>query len=152
MVSGSGPLPRTGGEQQPVLHERITHRGSRPPAIVVVDDEPDVLAILHRLMRHVAFPYDIVAVNSGEAALDQVKLYTVPLLITDYTMSRMNGLQLIQAVKAASPGTRAALITAYATPDLERQARVASVDYYLVKPFPLDQIEGIVRDTLHSRR
>ena len=148
----SGPLPRVGGDHQPVLREGITHHDSRPPAIVVVDDEPDVLAILHRLMRDVAFPYDIVAVNSAEAALDQVGLYPVPLLITDYNMPGLDGIQLIEAVKAVSPSTRVVLITAYATPELERRARATPVDYYLVKPFPLDQIEGIVRDTLRTPR
>jgi YesN/AraC family two-component response regulator len=148
MFQCSGPRPRGGSDDQLVLPGRIAHPDRRPPAIVVVDDEPDVLAILHRLMRDVAFPYDIVAVNNGDAALDQIELYPVPLLITDYNMPHMDGLQLIEAVKATSPGTCVVLITAYATPELERRARAARVDYYLVKPFPLDRIEGIVRDTL----
>jgi CheY-like chemotaxis protein len=40
------------------------------------------------------------------------------------------------------------LITAYATSQLEREARQAGVDYYLPKPFALDQLEQIVHDTL----
>jgi len=41
------------------------------------------------------------------------------------------------------------LITAYATPELEKRAREQRVDHYLPKPFPLDRLEQIVRDVLH---
>jgi YesN/AraC family two-component response regulator len=60
----------------------------------------------------------------------------------------MNGLQLAQAVKDASPNTRVVLITAYNTPELKRQVRSSGVDEYLAKPFSLDRIEQIVRDSL----
>jgi YesN/AraC family two-component response regulator len=72
----------------------------------------------------------------------------VPLLITDYNMPRMNGLELIGNVMAASPSTRVALITAYASTELERRARAIGVDYYLPKPFPLERIEQVVHQTL----
>jgi CheY-like chemotaxis protein len=48
-------------------------------------------------------PYDSVAVDSGQAALDQMDLYPVPLLITDFSMPRMNGVELIEAVKQLFP-------------------------------------------------
>ena len=40
------------------------------------------------------------------------------------------------------------LITAYATPELEKKAREQRVDHWLPKPFPLDRLEQIVRDVL----
>ena len=65
---------------------------SRNPAIVLVEDEPDILSILHRLMRDLTGGYDIVTVSSGIDALAQIALRTVPLVITDYNMPGMNGL------------------------------------------------------------
>ena len=100
------------------------------------------------LMRDLTGGYDIVTVNGGAEALAQIALRPVPLVITDYNMPGMNGLQLTAAIKETSPDTRVVLITAYATPELEKRAREQRVDHYLPKPFPLDRLEQIVRDVL----
>jgi CheY-like chemotaxis protein len=99
-------------------------------------------------MRDLTGGYDIVTVNGGAEALAQIALRPVPLVITDYNMPGMNGLQLTAAIKETAPDTRVVLITAYATPELEKRAREHRVDYYLPKPFPLDRLEQIVRDVL----
>lgn len=122
----------------------------RNPAIILVEDEPDILIILHRLMRDLTGGYDIITVNSGADALALIALRKVPLVITDYNMPGMNGLQLAAAIKETSPDTCVVMITAYATPELERRAREQRIDYYLSKPFPLDRLEQIVRDVLRS--
>lgn len=122
----------------------------RNPAIILVEDEPDILIILHRLMRDLTGGYDIITVSSGADALAQIALRKVPLVITDYNMPGMNGLQLAAAIKETSPDTYVVMITAYATPELERRAREQRIDYYLSKPFPLDRLEQIVRDVLRS--
>lgn len=75
----------------------------RNPAIILVEDEPDILIILHRLMRDLTGGYDIITVNSGADALAQIALRRVPLVITDYNMPGMNGLQLAAAIKETSP-------------------------------------------------
>ncbi|ACL25923.1 MULTISPECIES: response regulator [Chloroflexus] len=122
----------------------------RNPAIILVEDEPDILIILHRLMRDLTGGYDIITVNSGADALAQIALRRVPLVITDYNMPGMNGLQLAAAVKETSPDTSVVMITAYATPELEKRAREQRVDYYLPKPFSLDRLEQIIRDVLQQ--
>ncbi len=126
----------------------MSELSGRNPAIVLVEDEPDILIILHRLMRDLTGGYDIITVNSGADALAQIALRRVPLVITDYNMPGMNGLQLAAAVKETSPDTKVVMITAYATPELEKRAREQRIDYYLAKPFPLDRLEQIVRDAL----
>ncbi len=120
----------------------------RNPASVLVEDEPDIRFILQRHMRDLSGGDDIVTVNGGADALAQIALRPVPLVITDYNMPGMNGLQLAAAIKETSPDTRVVMITAYATPELEKRAREQRVDYYLPKPFPLDRLEQIVRDVL----
>ena len=119
-----------------------------PPAIVLVDDEPDVRIILRRMLAYWADGYELVAVESGAAALKALHERAVPLLITDYNMSGMNGLVLTQTVKAASPTTIVVVSSAYATPELARDAKAAGADYYLPKPFPFDQMEAIVKAAL----
>ena len=121
---------------------------SLPPAIVLVDDEPDVRIILQRVLPTIADGYDLIAVGTGAAALEALDRRLVPLLITDYNMPGMTGLELAEGVKVISPTTVVVLITAYDTPDLARRSRVLAVDYYLPKPFQFEQLEAIVRKAL----
>jgi two-component system response regulator (stage 0 sporulation protein F) len=84
----------------------------QPPAILIVDDEPDILVLLNQLMHNLAPTYDILTMSDAQSALRHLARRTVPLLITDYMMPGMNGLQLTAAVKAASPMTHVILATA----------------------------------------
>jgi two-component system, response regulator, stage 0 sporulation protein F len=119
-----------------------------PPAIVLAEDEPEVRIILQRMLAHIADSYELVAVETGAAALAALAERPVPLLITDYNMLGMTGLELAQKVKATAPATMVVLVSAYATPLLEKRALAAGADYFLPKPFAFDQLETIVRQAL----
>lgn len=121
---------------------------TRNPAIILVEDEPDILIILHRIMRDLTGGYDIVTVNSAQDALGILAERTCPLLITDHNMPGMTGTQLTQVVKKDYTNTKVIIITAYATPEVERTARTAGVDYFLTKPFSLDRLEQIIKEVL----
>ncbi len=120
----------------------------RNPAIILVEDEPDILIILHRIMRDLTGGYDIITVNSAMDALNVLKERFCPLLITDHNMPGMTGTQLTQVVKTEYTDTKVIIITAYATPEVERTARTAGVDYFLTKPFSLDRLEQIIKEVL----
>jgi CheY-like chemotaxis protein len=87
---------------------------------------------------------EIVSVHDAASALAQLELRPVPLLITDFNMPGMNGLQLTQRIKDGWPATQVILVTAYATRKLEQQARQSQVDYYLAKPFAIERLEQMV--------
>jgi len=119
-----------------------------PPAIVLADDEPDVRRILRRMLAFVVDGHELVAVGTGHDALTAVTARPVPLLITDYNMPGMNGVELAQRVKATSPATMVVLITAYISAELEQRGKAAGADSIVAKPFSLDQVEAIVRKAL----
>jgi CheY-like chemotaxis protein len=118
------------------------------PAVVLVEDEPDILIILHRLLRDFTSGCDIIPVPDGETALAEVDRRHVPLVITDYNMPRMNGLELATRLKQRTPPVRVAMLTAYDSPELRRQVAACGIDYYLPKPFPLERFERIMRESL----
>jgi CheY-like chemotaxis protein len=62
--------------------------------------------------------------------------------------SNMDGLKLTATVRERSPETRIVLITAYATPEVEQAAADNGVEFYLPKPFLLQDLEQIVRTVL----
>ncbi len=74
---------------------------------------------------------------------------SIPLVITDYSMPGMNGLQLTTAIKAYTPATCVVLVTAYPTLALYGTAKSQGVDFYLTKPLHFERLEQIMRATLH---
>ena len=118
------------------------------PAIILVDDDPDILRLLGLIINSLATGYTILTCTDGDVALEQAMQQPTPLIITDYNLPGMNGLQLTAALKAYAPATRVVLISGYISPDLERRARDRGVDYLVRKPFQVDPLIQIVRAAL----
>jgi thioredoxin reductase (NADPH) len=112
------------------------------PAILTVDDDPAVSrAVARDLRRQYGEDYRIVRADSGEealAALKELKLRgeQVAVLLADYRMPNMNGLQFLEAALDLYPRARRVLLTAYADTDAAIQAiNVVDLDHYLLKPW-----------------
>ena len=118
------------------------------PAIVLVDDEAYVRAILHRILADIADDYELLVVEGGAQALEVLAARPVPLLITDYRMPEMTGLDLAQTVKATWPTTRILLITADPSADVPARAAAMGVDHVLAKPFSVEELRQTVRAAL----
>ena len=118
------------------------------PAIMLVDDDPDILRLLQLIITRLATSYTILTCTAGDVALEQAMQQPTPLVITDYNLPGMNGLQLTAALKAHAPATRVVLISGYISPDLERRARDRGVDSLVRKPFQVDSLIQIVQMAL----
>jgi len=122
----------------------------QPPTILLVDDDPEALILLRRLLLSFAHRYEIVAVESGIAALALTAQHPVALVITDYHMPGMNGIQLTGAIKSASPETRVAIITAYDVHDVAHRAKAVAADYVMAKPYMPAQLKQMVEECIPS--
>ncbi len=114
---------------------------ARTAAVLIVDDEPDILASLEALFQSHFADVIVTTAPSGEAALETMRHGTFDLLLTDFRMSGMDGLELLANVAARSPRTARILMTAYA--DLELAVRAVNqghVDYFLRKPVEADDV------------
>jgi thioredoxin reductase (NADPH) len=111
-------------------------------SILTVDDDPGVSrAVARDLRRRYGDAYRIVRAESGEQALQalrEMKLRgdTVAVLLADYRMPRMNGLEFLEAAMDVYPAARRVLLTAYADTGAAIEAiNVVDLDYYLLKPW-----------------
>ena len=133
---------------------------SRPrPAIVTVDDDPDVSrAVARDLRRKYGEQHRIVRAESGEAALDalrQMKLRgdLVAVIMADYRMPQLNGIEFLEQAMDIYPGARRALLTAYADTGAAIDAiNVVDLDYYLLKPWdpPEEKLYPVVDSLLET--
>ena len=129
--------------------ERTMDHTPQLPVILIVDDEPDLLILLYHFMHRLAPMYDILTASDGQSALTYLVHRTVPLLITDYMMLGMDGLQLTAAVKAASTTTHVILTSGDSSAEMERRAREQQVDTFLPKVQFFVRLEDVVRSILH---
>ncbi|GAB4434677.1 MAG: response regulator [Chloroflexi bacterium OHK40] len=119
-----------------------------PLAILLVEDESGIMGLLRRLMRDLARAYEIVPCTNGRIALDELGRRQVAMVITDYRMPELDGLELTRHVKAARPHLPVLMISAYAYPDLQRRAMEAGVDRFIGKPFTLELLEETIQQLL----
>jgi thioredoxin reductase (NADPH) len=129
----------------------------RRPAIVVVDDEPAVLAAVARdLRRGFGERYRILRAGSGEEALGALKELVargdqVALLVADQRMPGMAGTDYLVKARQLVPDAKRVLLTAYADTEAAIQAiNEVDLDYYLLKPWdpPEEQLYPVVEDLL----
>jgi thioredoxin reductase (NADPH) len=129
----------------------------RRPAIVVVDDEPAVLAAVARdLRRGFGERYRLVRAGSGEEALEALRELVrrgeqVALLVADQRMPGLSGTDYLVRAREIVPTAKRVLLTAYADTQAAIQAiNEVSLDYYLLKPWdpPEEEMFPVVEDLL----
>jgi len=133
--------------------------GSARPVILTVDDDPGVSrAVARDLRRKYGERHRIVRAESGDAALDalrQIKLRgeQVAVLLADYRMPEMNGIEFLEQAMDIYPSARRALLTAYADTGAAIDAiNVVDLDYYLLKPWdpPEEKLYPVVDSLLEA--
>ena len=85
----------------------------RSAAILVVDDEPDLRQSLKDLLEAYLHEPRIHLASDGPAALAMMRRQRFDLVITDYKMPGMNGVEFLQLAEGVQPGIRHLLVTAY---------------------------------------
>jgi DNA-binding NtrC family response regulator len=118
------------------------------PIVLVVDDEPDIGIIMRRLLCNLFPQIEVIALTEPTTVFQHIHGRVVLFFIADFNMPDINGLQLITKVKAWFPQTKILLMTAYTTVLLECLARQRGVDYYMVKPFNLSDIEHLIGEAI----
>ncbi len=112
------------------------------PAILTVDDDASVSrAIARDLRRRYGENYRIIRASSAAEALEALKEIKlrggrVAVMLADYRMPQMNGIEFLERAMDLFPNARRALLTAYADTDAAIQAiNLVDVDHYLLKPW-----------------
>jgi two-component system, cell cycle sensor histidine kinase and response regulator CckA len=110
------------------------------PIVLIVDDEPDVLAITKRMVERLG--YTALAFNHPTAALQLVQHTREPIscALLDLTMPTMNGVELFQAMRVSMPTLRAILCSGYSEPYATEQYLEIGLAGFLSKPFRLEDL------------
>ena len=116
------------------------------PCILIVDDQKDIVRLLHSTLQTLGHQLDIVDAPSGEEALLEASRRKVDLLVADYLLPGISGVELMRKIKARTPELRVIFISGMT----ERKAREEMLNAGAVavfdKPIPLaDFLDAVER-------
>ncbi|MEV4417929.1 SpoIIE family protein phosphatase [Catellatospora sp. NPDC049609] len=124
----------------------------KPASVLIADDNADMRDYLARLLTGAG--YQVSTVVDGRQALDEARARTPELVISDVMMPRLDGLQLLMALRA-DPRTEAIpviLLSARAGQEASIEGLQAGADDYLVKPFAAAELLARVRANIELAR
>lgn len=110
--------------------------------VLVVDDFATMRRILRDVLKEIGFT-KIVEADDGSTALAVLKKSKVGLIVSDWNMPEVTGLELLKAVRGdeSMKNVPFLMVTAEGQKDSVVQAVQAGVDNYVVKPFTADTIK-----------
>ncbi len=110
--------------------------------LIVDDEEAQRLALKSFLGRR---DYKVFLAANGDEALKIIRAETIDIVMTDFRMPGMSGLELLQAIKELQPGIDVILMTAYGSVDDAVDIMKAGAYDYLTKPVDLDELESLLK-------
>jgi CheY-like chemotaxis protein len=120
--------------------------------VLIVDDAPDILFLLTHSVKRLGPDFKVSTAMDGVEALELIQQRQFDLVITDYMMPGMTGLELAQEIRQRSPDTQVLLMSAYDTIALREQVETMKLGGYLGKPFSVPDILGMVQRIVAQTR
>jgi len=115
-----------------------------PLNVLIVDDSAAIRKILERVLRHTDFQLgDVIEAGDGREALEKLNGANVGLILSDINMPNMDGLELLQRVKANNAWRTlpVIMVTTEGSQDKVMQAIQLGATGYIRKPFTAEQIK-----------
>lgn len=144
-------LPSDVPENDPVLHNSASAATVPTPSgrrsVLLVEDSEDVRETTIEFIIEVG--YDVVAVETAEAALEAMASARYDVLFTDVSLPGMSGIELLKRVRAADPSQRVVIASGYGA-DLGKHGFGAGVSV-LTKPYDLAALEHTLNAVLETQ-
>jgi DNA-binding NtrC family response regulator len=118
--------------------------------ILVVDDDPNTCSLLNRILAKNG--HDVITETVPSNAVKSFRGDSFDLVITDFYMPEMSGLELLEQIKKINPDVDVMIMTAFATVDNAVDAMRKGAYDYIVKPFQNDDLLLSIRRVIEKRQ
>ncbi|MGC9503054.1 response regulator [Baaleninema sp.] len=127
----------------------MTARDNSKPKILVVDDEPDNLDLLERVLHPL---YTVVRATSGQEALNCLARDSeIAVIVSDQRMPKMSGTEFLSLTATQYPDVIRIILTAYTdVEDLVEAINSGKVFKYVTKPWHVDELRTVVRQAVDT--
>lgn len=123
----------------------LGRRASRPPRILIVDDDPQFLDVLESILGEDGF--EVARAGSGKEAIQTFDAGHYDLVVTDKRMPGGSGVDLARHIKSTSPSTPIIMVSAFGAGDLGKPED-EGIFKFLRKPVRLPALMGAVEEAL----
>ncbi|MHB8584687.1 MAG: response regulator [Thermoplasmatota archaeon] len=125
----------------------------RKQVILLVDDEADIRDSMKELLDVTLKNVRVLVADSGQSALKTLEQGPIDLIVTDYKMPGMTGLEFLASARATVAGVPRILMTAF--PDLDLAVRAINeeqIEKFFTKPLDPAKVVDTIREILQERR
>jgi excisionase family DNA binding protein len=151
---GRIPASKIGGNwrfKKEMLDEWIARQATVVDGVVlVVDDDPRVRELLTDIIS--AQGYKVVAVESGEKALEEVERRHYDLIFLDLVLPGMSGVETFSAIKAKDKKATVVIITGYGDDAIAIEAMSRGPLFLIRKPFRVEDVVEVLNIVVKARR
>ena len=114
--------------------------------ILIVDDAGPVVVLCVNVLQ--ALGYAVKGANSGEMAVDVLRKERFDMMVLDYKMPGLTGLEVFAQARALHPDLAVVLVTGHGTPEIVDEANRLGFTSILLKPFTSDELRSTVEKVL----
>ena len=110
--------------------------------ILIVDDSSAMRMLVKRTLRQAGFSgLDVEEAEDGQQALDKLDDVQPELILCDWNMPNMTGIELLQAIRGNGNAVKFGFITTESTTAMRAKARQAGAQFLIAKPFNADTFQ-----------
>jgi two-component system chemotaxis response regulator CheY len=112
--------------------------------ILIADDSRVMRQIVVRTLRQAGFgDHDLIEAVDGKEALEMAKSEKPDLVLSDWNMPHMTGIEVLRALRAAGDDVKFGFVTSECTPEMQQAAESAGSLFFIVKPFSAERFDEV---------
>ena len=110
--------------------------------VLVVDDSKVMRLIVMRTLRQAGFTCEVTEAADGKQALEAIRSAPPDLVLSDWNMPEMTGIELLEALRAEGSRVKVGFVTTEGTAEMRARAMSAGALFLIAKPFTADQFKA----------
>ena len=117
--------------------------------LLIVDDSKAMRMIVNRTLKQAGFSgHAIVEASNGNEALAIIEKEKPDLVLSDWNMPEMKGIDLLRALREKGDRTRLGFITSESSPEIRHEAEEAGAAFVITKPFTPEAFQNALEEIL----
>lgn len=117
------------------------------PKVLCVDDQYGIRVLLKEILK---CDYEVMTVETGEEAIENVQEFDPQVVILDMKLEKMKGTEVLKTIKQINCSIGTIILTGYQDYDLINEIKQSNPEKIIIKPFEVEQIRDSVKEIIEK--